>query len=34
MWRAANNLLPTGENLWKRKVVQSPDPFSARGAIE
>ena len=24
MWRAANNLLPTATNLWKRKVVQSP----------
>ena len=24
MWRAANNLLATAENLWKRKVVQFP----------
>lgn len=24
MWRAAQNLLPTAENLWKRKIVQQP----------
>ncbi|KAL9433530.1 hypothetical protein AB3S75_028375 [Citrus x aurantiifolia] len=24
MWRAAQNLLPTTENLWKRKIVQDP----------
>lgn len=24
MWRAAQNLLPTVENLWKKKVVQNP----------
>lgn len=24
LWRAAKNLLPTVENLWKRKVVQEP----------
>lgn len=24
LWRAINNLLPTSENLWKRKVVQEP----------
>lgn len=23
-WRAAKNLLPSAENLWKRKVVQEP----------
>ncbi|KAH9770469.1 putative reverse transcriptase/RNA-dependent DNA polymerase [Citrus sinensis] len=24
MWRAAKNLLPTAENLWKRKVIPNP----------
>lgn len=24
MWKASNNLLPTTENLWKRKVLQEP----------
>lgn len=24
MWRAAQNVLPTVENLWKRKIVQDP----------
>ncbi|KAH9723192.1 reverse transcriptase domain-containing protein [Citrus sinensis] len=24
MWRASNNLLPSAENLWKRKVVEEP----------
>ncbi|KAH9741755.1 putative reverse transcriptase/RNA-dependent DNA polymerase [Citrus sinensis] len=28
MWRAVKNLLPTAENLWKRKVV--PDPICQR----
>lgn len=24
LWRATKNLLPTGENLWKRKCLQDP----------
>lgn len=24
IWRAAKNLLPSAENLWKRKVTQEP----------
>lgn len=24
MWRAAQNSLPTAENLWKKKVLQQP----------
>ena len=24
LWRASNNILPTSENLWKRRVVQEP----------
>lgn len=24
VWRAAKNLLPTAENLWRRKIVQEP----------
>ena len=33
-WRAANNLLPTAENLWKRKVVQELTYQLCRNSLE
>ena len=34
MWRASNNLLPSAENLWKRKVLQEPTCQRCRRNIE
>ena len=33
-WRAVNNLLPTAENLWKRKVVQELTYQLCRNSLE
>ncbi|KAH9781318.1 putative non-LTR reverse transcriptase [Citrus sinensis] len=34
MWRASNNLLPSTENMWKRKVIQEPTCQICRKSIE
>lgn len=34
LWRASNNLLPTAENLWRRKIIQDPIFQRCRRSIE
>ena len=34
MWRASNNLLPSTENLWKRKVVEEPTCKRCKISVE
>ncbi|KAH9768956.1 reverse transcriptase domain-containing protein [Citrus sinensis] len=34
IWRAAKNLLPSAENLWKRKIVQEPTCQRCKMGIE
>ncbi|KAH9688162.1 reverse transcriptase domain-containing protein [Citrus sinensis] len=34
MWRASNNLLPSAENLWKRKVVEEPTCKRCKLSVE
>ena len=34
MWRASNNLLPSVENLWKRKIVEEPTCKRCKISVE